>query len=93
MTNFSQFQPRVDPFKPVRVWLSNINVRNPKVATWICQQIPGECPFARDIKIWGERTFSIPPLCKLNPLYEDLVMLRFRALCYLTDECNQGVQG
>jgi hypothetical protein len=33
----------------------------------------------------------IPPLCKLNPLYEELVSLRFRALSYLADECNQDI--
>jgi hypothetical protein len=30
-------------------------------------------------------------LCKLNPLYEQLVGLRFRALSYLADDCGEDV--
>jgi len=30
-------------------------------------------------------------MCKLNPLYEEVVALRFRALCYLADECGEDV--
>jgi hypothetical protein len=39
----------------------------------------------------GRKLFHIPPLCKLNPLYEEVVSLRFRALCYLADECGEDV--
>ena len=39
----------------------------------------------------GHISVHIPPLCKLNPLYEEVVGLRFRALCYLADECNENV--
>ncbi len=45
-----------------------------------------------EIFLAGDRTLlSIPPLCKLNPLYEQVVGLRFRALCYLADECGEDV--
>jgi hypothetical protein len=33
----------------------------------------------------------IPPLCKLNPFYEEVLGMRFRALCYLADECGEDV--
>ncbi|MHC5727587.1 MAG: Mo-dependent nitrogenase C-terminal domain-containing protein, partial [Nostoc sp.] len=32
------------------------------------------------------------PMCKLNPLYNELVYLRFRALCYLVDQCGEDIQ-
>jgi hypothetical protein len=53
--------------------------------------IPAQCPFERDICVLGRCFLHIPPLCKLNPLYEQLVALRFRALCYLADECGQDI--
>ncbi|OKH57096.1 Mo-dependent nitrogenase C-terminal domain-containing protein [Scytonema sp. HK-05] len=33
----------------------------------------------------------IPPLRKLNPAYEQVVSLRFKALSYLADECGEDV--
>jgi len=50
-----------------------------------------QCPFEQDIYLFGRKIGHIPPLCKLNPLYEELIGLRFRALCYLADECGQDV--
>jgi Mo-dependent nitrogenase C-terminus len=35
--------------------------------------------------------FHIPAMCKLNPAYEQLVELRFKALCFLADECGEDV--
>ncbi|NJL20055.1 MAG: nitrogenase, partial [Leptolyngbyaceae cyanobacterium SM1_3_5] len=37
----------------------------------------------RDITCFGWAIAHIPPLCKLNPLYDQLVGLRFRSLCCL----------
>jgi hypothetical protein len=37
------------------------------------------------------RIDNIPPMCKLNPLYEEVVGLRFRALCYLADDCGEDI--
>jgi hypothetical protein len=53
--------------------------------------IPMQCPFEQDIYLFGRQIGHIPPLCQLNPLYEELIGLRFRALCYLADECGQDV--
>lgn len=77
--------------RPLRHWLNEIEVRNPKLAHRLCQLIPAECPFERDVNFLGHKLFHIPPMCKLNPLYEEVVSLRFRALCYLADECGEDV--
>lgn len=74
-----------------REWLDNIKVDNIKLAHRLCKLIPPQCPFERKIALFGHTILSIPPLCKLNPLYEELVYLRFRALCYLADECGEDI--
>ncbi|WP_341528466.1 Mo-dependent nitrogenase C-terminal domain-containing protein [Nostoc sp. UHCC 0302] len=68
---------------PIRQTLNTIKISNHKQAELLCQLIPGTCPFARNIKFFNHVIAHIPPLCKLNPLYEELMGLRFRALCYL----------
>ena len=79
----------IDLFKPLRNWLENIPVKDEKTAQRIVSLIPADCPFERDIKIFGRVVGHIPPMCKLNPLYDQFVMLRFKAMCYLVDECGQ----
>lgn len=83
---------RFDPLQPIRRWLDKLEVRNAKTAHRIAKLIPAHCPFERDVKLLGHTIAHIPPLCKLNPLYEQLVMLRFRALCYLVDECGEDIR-
>ncbi len=73
-------------FQQGRQMLDAIEFHNPKIARLLCQVIPASCPFERNIQMFGH-TFHIPPLCKINPFYEQFVGLRFRALCYLADEC------
>jgi len=84
-------KPSFAILRPLRHWLNEIEVRNPKLAHRLCQLIPAECPFERDVNFFGRKLFHIPPMCKLNPLYEEVVSLRFRALCYLADECGEDV--
>jgi hypothetical protein len=84
--------PAFDGLSPLRHWLNHMNVQNPELAHFLCRLIPVQCPFERDIRILGRTLFHIPPLCKLNPLYEEVVSLRFRALCYLADECGEDVR-
>jgi hypothetical protein len=91
MTSLTRNHHRVGLLNPLRRWLDDIDIRDPKLAYWLCRLIPSQCPFARNVKLWGNQVLHIPPLCKLNPLYEELVELRFRALCYLADECNQDI--
>ncbi len=64
---------------------------NPRVARFLCKMIPSQCPFERDVTLFGHKIVHIPPLCKINPLYEQLVSLRFRSLCYLADKCGEDV--
>jgi len=86
------FKLQIDPLYPVRQWLDTMEVRDREFAQFIYKAIPSQCPFERDIVFMGRKVGHIPPLCKLNPLYDQLVGLRFRALCYLVDECGVDLQ-
>jgi len=77
--------------QPVRHWLDGLEIHDPRVARFLGKMIPSQCPFERDIELFGHKIVHIPPLCKLNPLYEQLVGLRFRALSYLADDCGEDV--
>jgi hypothetical protein len=81
----------IDLLKPLRDWLDSIQFSNPKLAHRVCHLVPAQCPFERTVTLFGRAIFRIPPLCKLNPLYEEVVALRFRALCYLADECGEDI--
>jgi tellurite resistance protein len=83
--------PHSDVLQPVRIWLDGMEIRDPRVARFICKMIPAQCPFERDVKLFGRKIVHIPPLCKINPLYEQLVGLRFRALSYLADERGEDI--
>lgn len=89
VTNFQKTEPSV--LRQIRNRMEEFQINNPKVARLICKLIPSQCPFERDISFFGRHLLHIPPLCKLNPFYEEFVTLRFRALCYLADECGQDV--
>lgn len=78
--------PRFDVFAPLRRWVDGIEVKQIKLAHTICTLIPCTCPFERNVNFFGRLLFHVPPLCKLNPLYDELVSLRFRALNYLAEE-------
>ncbi|MBD2101982.1 Mo-dependent nitrogenase C-terminal domain-containing protein [Leptolyngbya sp. FACHB-261] len=80
-----------DVLQPVRNWLDGMDVQDPRIARFLCRLIPAQCPFERDVKLFGHRVVHIPPMCKLNPLYEQLVGLRFRSLCYLAEQCGEDV--
>lgn len=84
-------KPRFDVLYPLRRWVDRVEVKNRKFAHLVCRLIPCDCPFDRDINLFGRKLLHIPPLCKLNPLYDEFVGLRFRALSYLTDVCGEDV--
>ncbi|GFZ93129.1 Mo-dependent nitrogenase C-terminal domain-containing protein [Okeania sp. KiyG1] len=77
--------------QPGRNFIENIDINNPEFARKLCQLIPAQCPFARDIKFFGRTVLHIPPLCKINPFYYELMTLRFRALTFLADVCLEDV--
>ncbi|MCW5313934.1 nitrogenase [Nostoc sp. KVJ3] len=83
---------KLDLLQPLRQRLDKIEIQNRKLAKFIAKLIPAQCPFERDIKLFGRTIVHIPPMCKLNPLYNELVYLRFRALCYLVDQCGEDIQ-
>ena len=82
---------KIDLLFPLRQWLNNIKINNSTVAHRICKSIPSQCPFEREIKLFGRTVLRIPPMCKLNPLYDEVIALRFRAICYLADVCGEDV--
>ncbi|MDB9315155.1 Mo-dependent nitrogenase C-terminal domain-containing protein [Spirulina sp. CS-785/01] len=90
---YKTFSARIEfnIFSTIRQQLDNMDISNPDKARFIVQFIPAQCPFARDIALFGKTLFTIPPLCKVNPFYEQFMMLRFRALSYLADECGEDI--
>ncbi len=79
-------------FKPLRQWLDQVEIKDREMARFLSRAIPAQCPFERDIVLFGRKVGHIPPLCKLNPFYEQFVGLRFRALCFLADQCGEDIQ-
>ncbi|MFQ4138239.1 Mo-dependent nitrogenase C-terminal domain-containing protein [Nodosilinea sp. PGN35] len=82
---------KIDPLKPAREWLDQLEVHDPRLARFVCKLIPSQCPFERDVVLFKKKLMHIPPMCKINPLYDQLVGLRFRALSYLADDCGEDV--
>jgi len=76
---------------PLRERLNHLEIKNPQFAHRVCALIPAQCPFSRKLTFFGKALLTIPPLCKINPVYEELMMLRFRALSYLADECGEDI--
>ena len=74
-----------DRLTEIRDRINQIEITNPQIAQLICKLIPSSCPFAKTIKLFGKTILVIPPLCHLNPLYEEFMSLRFRALNLLSD--------
>ncbi len=83
--------PHPDLLHPLKDWLDGMDIQDSRLAKFICKMVPPQCPFERDIKLFGHKIVHIPPLCKLNPLYDQLVGLRFRSLSYLADDCQEDI--
>lgn len=73
MNVLSNAQPSIEQFQ----------IPNRLIASILCKLIPAACPFERDIVLLGHKVAHVPPLCKLNPFYDQLTALRFKALEYL----------
>lgn len=91
LTPSEKSKSKVDVLYPVKDWLEGMEVKDPRLARFVCKVIPPQCPFERDINLFGRTIAHIPALCKLNPLYEQFTMLRFRSLSYLADDCGEDV--
>ncbi|TYQ31032.1 Mo-dependent nitrogenase C-terminal domain-containing protein [Pseudanabaena sp. UWO310] len=86
-------QPKAvfDLLKPLRQKIDNFEIQKPRTAHFIAKLIPAQCPFERTIKFRKRTLLQIPPLCKFNPVYDELIGLRFRALCFLVDRCGEDI--
>ena len=89
--NYSSQRVWPDLLFPLRQWIDGFEVKSPETARRVARLIPAQCPFERKVVLFGYKVADIPPLCKLNPLYEQFVGLRFRALCYLVDQCGEDI--
>ena len=85
----SSFSPQktrsVSLLNPLRQHLKSITIKNAQQAHFVCGLIPARCPFERKIALNRRTLISIPPLCKLNPFYEEVSALRFNALTFLAE--------
>lgn len=80
-----------NPLQLIKEWLDRVEINEENSARRIVKLIPSQCPFAREVRFGDRVIFRIPALCKLNPLYEQLIFLRFRALCFLADRCGEDI--
>jgi Mo-dependent nitrogenase C-terminus len=90
-TSYQNPNSHLDFLQPLRHWLDHLEIHDRHIAHRIAKLIPNQCPFEHDITCFGRAIAHIPPLCKLNPIYEQLVGLRFRALCYLVEEWDEDI--
>lgn len=91
MLNFTSHRFIASLLQPIAAKLDAVEIHSPEAAHFFCRLIPSQCPFERDIRFFGRVLLHIPPMCKLNPFYEQLVGLRFKALCYLADVCGEDI--
>jgi tellurite resistance protein len=92
MSNFQiEHNPSSDLLQPMRTWLDGLDVKDSKIARFLCKIIPAQCPFERDVLLFGRKVLHIPAMCQINPLYDQLVGLRFRSLTFLADECGEDI--
>lgn len=91
MKTLTNFIHQLNLLHIVRQWFDSLEIRDYKTALILCKIIPSSCPFEREVKLFNRPIFYIPPLCKLNPLYEQLVALRFKSLMYLADKCGEDI--
>lgn len=75
-----------DLLDPLREWLDHLEVKDDRLATLFCKIIPAQCPFERDVTLFGRKIAHIPAMCKINPLFDQLMGLRFRSLNYLAEK-------
>lgn len=67
----------------LKAWLDALDPVDPAVARFLVRLIPAQCPFERDVRLFGHKLVHIPAMCKINPLYEQLIGLRLRCLTTL----------
>ena len=58
---------KVDPLKPAREWLDQLDVHDPRLARFLCKMIPAQCPFERDVVLFKKKLVHIPPCVSSTP--------------------------
>ena len=81
----------ITPLDIIRHRLEAIRISDCRQARLLCRFIPAQCPFARTITVFGHPVLRIPPLCKLNPFYEQLAALRFQALLFIAEQSTESL--
>jgi hypothetical protein len=76
---------------PLKHWLDQWDPVDPHVAAFVVSLISAQCPFERNIVLFGRKLVHIPPMCKINPLYDQWVGLRFRCLGHWPEDQQQLV--
>lgn len=66
--------------KLVRVSINSASAFSEADALFIVGFIPSTCPFERDVYLYKLKLFHIPPICKINPYYKEIVNLKLRAI-------------
>ncbi|MEB3319226.1 MAG: Mo-dependent nitrogenase C-terminal domain-containing protein [Cyanobacteriota bacterium] len=74
----------------LKAWLAGLVPSEPAVARFLVRLIPDQCPFERDVRLFGHKLVHIPPMCKINPLYDQLIALRLRCLTVLAERQAEG---
>lgn len=98
MSFLNSFMPQssrtlqIAPLVPLRRWLNTVEVRNVTIARWICRLVPNVCSPGYDVQLFGRTWLHLPPLCKLNPVFDELIDLRFRAGDFLYEYAEAQLQ-
>lgn len=51
---------KTNPLDTLRHWLDSIQIQDTKLARFLAQVIPGQCPFEKDITLFGHKVLHIP---------------------------------
>jgi Mo-dependent nitrogenase C-terminus len=89
--SFDHHASEISLLELLKQWLDQLEIHDRHMAQRIVKLIPAQCPFERHITCFGRSIVHIPPLCKLNPVYDQLAGLRFRALCCLAEEWGEDI--
>ena len=68
----------LEPLKPVQEWLDHLDVEDPRLAKFLCKMSPPQCPFERDIQLFGHKVVHIPPMCKVQKCSQKMGQICFR---------------
>ena len=82
-TRVTQAWKRLDPLKH---WLNGLDPGDERISSFIAHLIPFLDPFGCDIDLFAHKLVQIPVMCKINPLFEQFLAVRFRCLGHLSVE-------